>query len=64
MAYQWFNERKDFYHPITVKKIRAIIFSSISEADLIAQIEKEQSLFLQWYNLKINNKDLELIEFK
>ena len=28
LAYQWFNERKNFYHPLTVKKIRAIIFSS------------------------------------
>jgi leukotriene-A4 hydrolase len=29
LAYQWYNERKTFYHPITAKKIRAIIFSSI-----------------------------------
>ena len=28
LAYQWFMERKDFYHPLTVKKIQAIIFSS------------------------------------
>lgn len=28
LAYQWFDERKNFYHPLTAKKIRAIIFSS------------------------------------
>jgi leukotriene-A4 hydrolase len=29
LAYQWYDERKNFYHPITAKKIRAIIFSSV-----------------------------------
>jgi leukotriene-A4 hydrolase len=31
LAYQWFNERKDFYHPLAAKKIRAIIFSTMPE---------------------------------
>ena len=30
IAYQWFNERKDFYHPIAAAKIRSIIFSTMS----------------------------------
>ncbi len=43
LAYKWFIERKDFYHPITVKKIRAIIFSSSS---FITEQELEMELIM------------------
>lgn len=41
LAYQWYSERKTFYHPITAKKIRAIIFSSkhLTEQALIDEME-------------------------
>ena len=45
LAYQWFMERKDFYHPLTVKKIRAIIFSSKVER-FFEEEEKKQNTFL------------------
>jgi len=34
-AYQWYNERKSFYHPIAAANIRKIIFSSLHELDKI-----------------------------
>ena len=30
LAYQWYLENENFYHPIAAAKIRAIIFSTIS----------------------------------
>ena len=45
LAYQWFMERKDFYHPLTVKKIRAIIFSS-KAARFERNDHKQQKTFL------------------
>ena len=52
LAYQWFNERKDFYHPIAAKKIRAIIFSSmlpheIEELQNTSSRAEEEKAFLQ-----------------
>lgn len=48
LAYQWFNERKDFYHPLTAKKIRAIIFSSMTHPSFEEiQANEQESLFLQ-----------------
>lgn len=29
LAYQWYNERKTFYHPIAAANIRKIIFSTL-----------------------------------
>jgi leukotriene-A4 hydrolase len=37
LAYQWYDEKKTFYHPIAAANIRKIIFSSI---DVIDEIEK------------------------
>ncbi len=53
LAYQWYNERKTFYHPIAAANIRKIIFSSKKEEidSYDAQIEsagdKIEQLFLQ-----------------
>jgi leukotriene-A4 hydrolase len=51
-AYQWYNERKTFYHPIAAANIRKIIFSSRMEIYAYEeQIEEAgdniENLFLQ-----------------
>lgn len=51
-AYQWYNERKTFYHPIAAANIRKIIFSSKQQLDSFKQQIEEfatlnEYLFLQ-----------------
>jgi leukotriene-A4 hydrolase len=48
-AFEWYNERKDFYHPLTARKIRNIIFSTVVGEPAIqeAPAQATPTLFLQ-----------------
>lgn len=51
-AFEWYDERKTFYHPIAAANIRKIIFSSLHQlAEIEEQIKKAgediENLFLQ-----------------
>ncbi len=55
LAYQWFDERKTFYHPIAAANIRKIIFSTkmdeIDSYDMQIKLHgdnEDKTLFLQW----------------
>jgi len=43
-AFEWYNERKDFYHPLTARKIRNIIFSTVVD---VQEAPPSAMLFLQ-----------------
>ena len=36
LAVQWFNENKDFYHPIAVSSLESILFNEIADVDRLA----------------------------
>lgn len=50
IAYQWYNEKKTFYHPIAAANIRKIIFSShkmLDTYDAQINIDEDEYFFLQ-----------------